>query len=117
MKIKDLISLTNLKNRQFAEKVGLSTSQISLIANEKAKVTPMLEKICRFVFWKEMGIPPDEIIEELGLMEPPSGLAAETAAHYNKVDHNELEQKINQLEDERRILFSTIDNLHKQLDK
>jgi len=113
LKIKDLISKSNLKNREFAEKVGLSTSQISLIANEKAKVTPMLEKICAFVFWKELGITKQEIMDELRLNEPSGVLVKETAPTYKSV---ELENKITQLENERRVLITTIDYLNKQLE-
>ena len=117
MNIKELFSTSNLTTRHLGDKIGLSGSQVSQIANGKTEARPMLVKLCRYIFWKELGIPPEEILEELDLLGPSSGLAAETAAHYNKVDMSELEQKLQQLEDERRVLFATIDNLHKQLNK
>jgi len=62
LNIKDFFKNSSQTTRVLGDKIGLSRSQVSQIANGKTEARPMLIKLCRFIFWKEMNIPQDKIL-------------------------------------------------------
>lgn len=94
LKFKELRKKKDFSQEQMAEYLGLSPSAYQSQEYETAKPRGTLIKLTRLLFWKELNIPREEILEELRL----NDIVAEPGAAYEPQTpremylHKELEE-------------------------
>ncbi|MFD2827200.1 helix-turn-helix domain-containing protein [Leeuwenhoekiella polynyae] len=93
MKFKELRKKKDFSQEQMAEYLGLSPSAYQSQEYETAKPRGTLVKLTRLLFWKELNIPREEILNELRLNDLVEEQPAEYAEKLARLEFLEGELK------------------------